>query len=103
MARWISAGQAPTIGNPHSAAAETCEYTAGASAVAACADPTEVTRIRAQGIPLGSECVHPAAEANDGVTFVFLAELVMEADPRRVARQDEPTSAGQRGEDLHAA
>ena len=68
-----------------------------------CVDPTEVTRIRAQGIPLGSECVHPAAEANDGVTFVFSAELVVEADSRRVARQDESTAAGQRGEDVQAA
>ena len=66
-------------------------------------DPTEVTRIRTQGIPIGSECVHPAAEANDGVTFVFSAELVVEADSRRVARQDEAAVARQRGKDVQAA
>jgi hypothetical protein len=65
-------------------------------------DPAQVPRIRTEGIPLGGECVHPTAESNEAVPIVFSAELVVEADLRRVARQDESAGGSQRGKDAQA-
>ena len=63
-------------------------------------DAPEVALIRPERFPLGGTHIHAAAQADHCVTVELPAELVLEADPGRVAGQDEPPVTGHRRENL---